>query len=290
MGGARHANSIWTCLGSSDGSTAGIDAVNRWVAHTNCVFQTAGTAHSWILLQNVTLGLQCVLDCNPLAATSCGIAFAKIATPFTGGSTLNRPLSTGEFCCGTTTTGVNATFAFISDQITGNFNWTHYITTDDGRFLFLTSRTGLGVFSSFMGVLKTTGEPAGDTQNFFAFGHTLSIARGSPTYANIITAAGCSHRNINGTTNTIGGVQSAGTFGGTLYPNGFGIDAATGNYNAFPCHVTSLGTQPAYRGLLLDIQVVGTATVGGAIPTAAAQLRIVAGDLIIPWPTVNPIV
>lgn len=291
--GSRHANSVWTVKYSCDGTTAGVagDGIDRWASIANVIFANNGVAHSWFVLENTTLGYQVCIDCNNAAATNVGFVAAEIATPFTGGTTLTRPTATNEFQMGSTSTGPTVNFTFITDVTTGNFNWTHYITADDGQFFFLVSRTGLGLFPTFMSMQKTTNPQTGDTRNVFLMGQSLLTSRGTPQYTVIgKSALGCVGRNQNGSTNTTGGIQNSGTFGATDWPGANGIDALSGNYPSYPCHVASLGTQDTYRGQLPDFYQIGQAPVGGSVPSTAAQERIIAGDFVVPFPGVNPTV
>ena len=288
LGGTRHANSVWTVLGSSDGTTAGLDAVDRWVTRANLIWAANGSPHSWILLQNTTLGYQVCIDCASASNASVGFAASETINPFSGGTTLTRPTAAAEICMGTTATGPTALFTFITDQATLNFNYTHYVTSNDGTFFYLTSRTGNTRFTSFMALQKTINNRVSDTRNIFVLGSSLNSTRGSPNMGAHATVGGCIGRNPNGLANTAGGIQRTDMFAASIYSGTSGVDALTGNYLAFPCHVASLGTQISYRGELPDFYSVGTATVGGSVPTAAAQERIIAGDFIIPFPTVVP--
>lgn len=301
LDGTRHANSVWTVRYSCDSVTAGSagDAVDRWTTFANLIWAANGTAHSWFVLRNATLGYEVCLDCINATSTNMGFAVAEIATPFTGGTTTTRPTATNEFSMGNTAISTGSTFLWLGDAATGNFNWTHYITADDGQFYFLCSRTGLGVFSTFMALQKTTGASGSDTRNVFAMGHALSTTRGAPSHAALVQSlTGCIGRLPNGGVNTsgAGGLQDSGQFGATPtlggsapWPGGFGIDSVTGNYLVFPCHVSSLAVaQPSYRGFFPDQYSVAMAPVGASIPSAAAQERIIAGDFIIPFPGVNP--
>lgn len=291
--GSRHANSVWTVKYSCDSVTAGTpgDGVDRWATFANAVFANNGVAHSWFVLENTTLGYQVCVDLNNTAATNVGFVAAEIATPFSGGTTLTRPTATNEFLMGTTTISSTANFLFISDTTTGNFNWTHYITADTGEFFFLSSRTGLGMFSTYMSMQKTTNPQAGDTRNVFLLGHSILTGRGAPSYAALTQAAtGCVGRQSNGGVNTLGGIQNAGTFGATVWPGSSGIDSLSGNYPAYPCHVATLSTTKTYRGQLPDLYQIAQAPSAGSVPSAAAQERIIAGDYVVPFPTVNPTV
>lgn len=84
----------WTVIGSSDGTTAGLDAVDRWAADANLVFANAGSAHSWIVLQqtgiSATFQMLIALDSNGIGYT-CTINVSHVA--FTGGSTTANPTS-----------------------------------------------------------------------------------------------------------------------------------------------------------------------------------------------------
>lgn len=292
--GTRHANSVWAVRYSCDSVTAGVagDGVDRWAAITNLVWNNTGSAHSWFVLRNTTLGYEVCIDLNSASTNSIRIAVAEVATPFTGGTTTTGPTAANEFDMGSSSVGTGAAFQWQGDTATGNFNWTHYITAEDGQFYFVCSRTGLGYFSTFMAVQKTTAASPSDTRNVFALGASGNSGRGAPSTGTIVNAsAGCVGRFPNGAQNTTGGIQAGGRFGGSDWPGTLGIDSVTGNYLAFPHHVGSLGgAQPSYRGVLPDQYSIATAPVGGAIPSAAAQERVVVGDIIMPYPGVNPII
>jgi len=121
--GARVAGSIWTVLGSSDGTTAGIDAVDRWAAHTNIVFANNGTAHSWWLGRCAALGYDILIDANSATPSSFRVAFTPSTTPFTGGSTLSGPTSLEEITAGALTVGAAVTVSLLGDTVTGNTNY-----------------------------------------------------------------------------------------------------------------------------------------------------------------------
>ena len=293
--GTRDANSVWTVKGSSDGvsnvSTAG---VNHIAARTNLVWAGAGTNHSWIWLENATLGYQLVIDCINSTNSNISITACPIATPYTGGSLTNRPINTAaEISWSTNSTGESPQ-GFISDSTTGGTNQTHFVTSTDGQFTFLTSRTGHGMFSINVSLLKTVNNAAGDTRNVFWLGHSLASSRGCPAFNTVANAAsGCSGRNPNGVAvMSSGGIDPVTPGSTAYYGSGAGLtDAITGKYNIVPCSVWSAGTsQFAYRGTIPDWYQCPPVLVGTSIPSAAAQTRIVAGDFIIPFPGVVPTV
>lgn len=290
LAGSRNANSVWTVKGSSDGAGAsGLDNVDRWAAITNLIWAANGTNHSWIVLENATLGYQVCIDCNSVTTTNVGLVATEIATPFTGGSATSRPTATNEWQWGSSSQGVTISATFLTDVTTGNFNWTNYITADDGSFFFICARTGLGLFPTFIALQKTAEAQVGDTRNVFWIGHSLNSARGAPSYSVVGTSAvGCTGKQVNGGVNTLGGIQNAGTFGATAIPGALGIDSISGNYPAFPCHIQTLSTTRAYRGKIPDLYMIGTAPLGGSVPSTASQERVVVGDFVVPFPTVNP--
>lgn len=285
--GSRHANSVWTTKGSSNGSSVSTAGVDHWSAHTSLSWASGGSNHSWWWGENATLGYQVVIDCVGGVSSSAVIAFAPIATPFTGGSLTNRPTSTQEFLWNTTSTG-DSPVTFAADVVTGNSNFTHFVTADDGQFHFLVSRSGGTVFSTAISLVKTTGST--DTRNVFAFGHSQTSTRGAPGHNVTFGSNGCVGRLPNGTAISTGGLVKP-TAGGSEYLGVGGTDALSGKYLAFPCDVMSLaGGQYAWRGRVPDVYSVGLAAIGSSIPSAAAQERVVAGDFILPFPGVVPTV
>jgi len=297
--GARHANSLWTVKSSTNGGGVGAlnDGIDRWTAHTSLVWAASASPHSWIILENATLGYQICIDCSSATTSVIGITVTEIGAPYIGGSFSGaRPISTagggltpGEFAMGTTGTGVGATFTFISDVVVLNFNWTHFITEVDGSFHFLSSRTGFDIFTTWMSLKKTVNNTVTDTRNIFIGGESSNGGRGVPTTAMLSTFTGQHGLRPNGShPGTSGGAQQAGNFANTSYPSNSGIDALSGNYLAFPVGVICVGTQVAYRGEIPDLYSVGLATVGASIPSVAAQERVIAGNFIIPFPGVAP--
>ncbi len=289
-GASRHANSVWSVLGSSNSTTAGLDATDRWTAYTDCVFAANGVAHSWIVLRNTALGYDVCIDCINTTGNF-SFTLTESSTPFTGGSTTTRPASTLEFSIATAAVGAGTLAAFTSDTATGNSNWTHYVSnTTDGTFHFLCSRTGLGVFSTYLAVHKTTGNNVLDTRNVFLTCFTGTAGRGVPTATQMYINTAMSNRNPNGTVFSFGGVQGAPVFGSTSYAGATGLDALSGDYWAFPVNLFSLGSQPCYRGLIPDIALFGAATVGASYPSTVAQTHVLVADLLVPFPVVNPLV
>jgi len=292
VGGTRHANSVWTCKGSGDGAGSfGMDNIDRWSAYTNLIWNATGSAHSWIVLENTTLDLQVCIDCNSATTTLVGVIATEISSPFgslAAGTNTARPTSSREFVWNFTGTGTSATATFLTDVATGNSNWTHYVTTVDGQFHVSTSRTGLGLFTTFIALQRTFDNHVSDTRNVFWLGHSTNFNRGAPAATTVIdTAAGCVGRDPNGLAIGSGGARRF-TFGANAYPQNFGIDAVSGNYLATTVDVVSLGAQVSKRGRIPDMYSIGTAPLGSSVPSVSAQERVVMGDFVVPFPTVVP--
>lgn len=87
----------WTCAGSSDGTTAGMDAVNRLTSVSKII--TGGGNHSWIVLQQsaVNPNMQVCIDFGQDLPNNgfINLLWSPVAG-FTGGSTSARPTATDE--------------------------------------------------------------------------------------------------------------------------------------------------------------------------------------------------
>jgi len=167
-------------VSSSDGTTA--DASDNWSVYTDLVFNTSGSAHSWIVLQfdSIHSGYQICIDCNETAVTTeqC-TALMSGAAGFTGGTTTNRPTATDEI------TLINGTYWggwTIADSSSSRRAWS-LITSSDNTVVFVlthftNSPLGFWIFA------KPAGAPAGNSTPGIAYmigqsGPTVSNLRGS---------------------------------------------------------------------------------------------------------------
>lgn len=97
----------WTVRGSSNGVTAGMDTVDRWLSKSNINWAADGVARSWVVLQQTALigignppttGYQLLLDCST-TVSSTGVSCRALVSPtgsFTGGSITARPTAVDE--------------------------------------------------------------------------------------------------------------------------------------------------------------------------------------------------
>lgn len=287
--GTRHANSVWTVRGSSDGSanfsTAG---VNHIAARTNLIWAANGANHSWIWLENTTLGYQIVIDCINATETNIRISASRTASaPYTGGSLTQSPTSTEEFFWATTSIGFT-NVSYLTEVTTGGTQNTHFVVAENGEFMFMASRAGTGICHLFIGFQRTIGGPVGDVRNTFWLGATATSGRGAPTGPQITQVDGVVGRNPNGVAVATQGGGSAHAAGGTVLFGGgtFGTDAISGRYNSTALSVWSANAgQYAYRGTIPDMYTITSVNVGTSIPSAAAQTRTVVGDYIIAFPS-----
>jgi len=289
---SRAGTSIWTVRGSSNGTSSfSVSGVNHIAARTNLVWAAVGANHSWMWLENTTLGYQIVIDCIDATNTNISLRAASAATgAYTGGSLTNAPTSAEDFVWSSTTATASEMALWMSDVTTGGTQNTHFAVAANGEFQFFASRAGQSRVHVYMALAKTTGGPAGDVRNVFLIGGSLASARGMPSANALATPAGCSGRNPNGVaTMTQGGIVGHIAAGLTLYGNGsgFGADSITGLYNSVALQVWgAVAGSYSYRGLLPDMYTVtpGVA-VATSIPSAAAMTRTVLGDIIVPLPS-----
>lgn len=87
-----------TVGGSSNGTTAGMDDVDRWSSDASLVWNNNGSAHSWIVFKfpQINPNFQVCVDLNS-TATWFATWVVSWNDGFTGGSTTARPTATDEF-------------------------------------------------------------------------------------------------------------------------------------------------------------------------------------------------
>lgn len=289
--GTRHANSVWTVKGSSDGvANVSLVGVNHIATSANLVWAASGANHSWIWLENTTLGYQIVVECINATNTNWCVAATRIAVPFTGGSLTLRPTSTEEFLWNSTSTGPVAV-SFLADTTTGSSSYTHDIADEEGGFSFHASRAGTGIVFLTIALQKTIG--SNDVRNAFWLGNSVATGRGSCGFSSIAnSSSGCVGRSMNGLTIvSTGGMQGLRAGGTDLQGGTYTTDAQTGLYPALGCAVwaANSGAQYAYRGMIPDLYTTA-AQVGEPISLAGVVTRTVIGDYVWPCPGVAPIV
>lgn len=143
---------LWTCAGSSDAVTAGMDAVDRWGAiydGTKIVRAAGAVAHSWIVLKSPVLNganWYLTIDFNSASDATTRFVFAKAAP--TGGSIAARPTSTQEWHVRPDNTIADQT---LNDGASASSRLHAGMSTDGGFYMNLVVElvAGSGVYSIF---------------------------------------------------------------------------------------------------------------------------------------------
>jgi hypothetical protein len=137
---------LWTCVGSSDSVTAGMDGTDRWGATydgTKIVRASGAVAHSWIVLKspNFTAGgiaavpFYMILQYNGTLDYQAIFIFSKAAP--TGGSITARPTATDEWVH-------TAAQGQINDNTAAAYTFDGWLATD-GNFALGAAKTTTGM-------------------------------------------------------------------------------------------------------------------------------------------------
>jgi hypothetical protein len=115
-------NSPWVVVASSDSATSGWPGPG-WSVYTDLDWNTAGNAHSWILLENAA-GVQLCIDLA-IGLSTCekayfwmSVAGFGVGAGGTDGSTTARPTATDEHEVGTVASPADAWCAYWTGDIT----------------------------------------------------------------------------------------------------------------------------------------------------------------------------
>ncbi len=128
----------WTVVSSCDGVTA--DATDRWVDNSDIVFNTPGSAHSWILLSKAgypTAGVTTyvIIDCRDVSPWTDVSVIWSTAAP-TGGTTTNCPTTNATY------TYDDLLARYLCHYNGSNVTYAHASRSEDGDVFFSTWRQG----------------------------------------------------------------------------------------------------------------------------------------------------
>lgn len=286
--GTRAAGSIWTCLGSSDGVTAGLDGTDRWTTTftpSKIVGAASGTAHSWIALREATSGYDIVIDTNSVGIGTVGLYATKSSTGLTGGSTTTRPAAAGDseaFMCGSTLTSASTTTAVFSDFTTATPHNISFVTgTSGARWYAVGHRSGAGIAHGFLAFWNAINGDPTDTRNQWWLKSAVTGGRGSPT--NTLQAGVGGARRLHNNSGPISqGGSRAWTFGGVTAGN-VGIDVLRNGYFTSTIEMAGLlAGSIAHYGILTDILLTSGGSLGGSFPSVGSMNRHVLGDMVLP--------
>lgn len=270
--GVAPAGAAWACKGSSDGSTAGIDNVDRWGGTfdaTKILRAAAASPHSWILLQSQAAigGYYMLIALEAAADTSIYISFSKNA--YTGGSTTAKPTSTTEFVAfnGSQWNNGNA-----SNQ---NFQ---FVTDANGDFYAHVGQVGAGFTYMALWGSELAEARGSDGHKFFVHAHYSNAGRGAPLGASS-TVIG---RTSSNSANITGGMIRP-TFAGNNFMGAMEANSQDSTFDTLPCIVgnTNAGLS-GMRGRFPDAVMGGAMNVGGSDPTTGTQQRACFGDFVTP--------
>ncbi len=280
--GARPSGCYWTLVGSSNGTTAGIDATDRLhlagsFTTGDWVRNTAGNAHSWCVLRSPAGLLDgpwylCFDYIGPSNDQTGSFVISK--NVFSGGSTTARPTSTGEsvaigqqFC--STTAGAGKL----------------YLSTDaNGGFRILRSRNGTSYFDFVLAIEPTVEYHSGDAARTFMWSDFRDTGSGVmlDSSNSVVMRGLCSDGTtaITSTNLNMAGIylrpqsQSLGSNATTLNV----VDSTLDMYPSIYIY-DSTNSKKGGRGRLPDMWQVGAQVVpGSTVPSTGSPERIVFGS------------
>lgn len=299
--GSRHPNSVWTCVGSSDGTTAALDGVDRWGSTydpAKMVAASADTAHSWIILRNATLGYDVIIDLNSATIYNLRLAATKTSSPYIINATPTRspnmPTVNRAFRWGDGNTAdarANATqFVYWSSDAlaSGYTHYAHFTLTDDGQFYMLMNRTGDGGFAGGAGFVLATNGQVGDDYGAFWLFNTNNSAPPWPVSSSFTNSAFCAGNTASGAAPTTGGLN-VWYFGGSSQPSLTGFsDQFSAKVKFYAAQIW--GTAPlVYRGKIDDVYLMVGGRSGVLIPNSTSPRWVTINRMILPYVGVPPL-
>jgi hypothetical protein len=151
---------LWTCAGSSDSSTAGMDASDRWTSSfdaTKIVRASGAVAHSWIVLYSADLAGYLLIDWNASSDQTCVFTFSK--TAFAGGTITAAP-----------TSAVSWTYAaqqFTNSSITAAHMFG--LLAEDGDFHIKFGQDASAQFTFSLSAFALADTRTGDAHNLWSY-------------------------------------------------------------------------------------------------------------------------
>jgi hypothetical protein len=259
----------WTVRGSSDGTAFGVDAVDRWVTHSNLV------NGAWIILRQagIAAAYEVVIQVTSTTANTIGV-YVSPNTAYSGGGATTKPTATGEFSIHTANQWVSGSFPF---------KW-HAMQSTDGQGTRVII-CGASLVQSFWMFDKATNAHASWTNPCVQYVN----ARDSETHANeyeyMFYRAGQSPPQIKT------GILTAAAFTCEAVRNrpvgqimNF-PDDINGAWLIAPIGVTALSQSARARvGRLVDVYF-GSSGVsnGDTFPASGTKLMVQFGHMVFPW-------
>jgi hypothetical protein len=276
--GAAPTGSYWTCISSSDGTTA--DGNDNWGSTydaSKLVRNSSGNSHSWIVLKSPNTissdgPYYLLLDLNNSSNGYASLRYSK--NSYTGGTNTTSPTSTSDL-------EINQGFEFYADSNTTSPVYFSITRDTNGGFYFVAVRqsTGTITFFSLVGLEDMQLNDTWRTWSAFtSFGGINSIAS---SYIPSIRLTG---KTYNSAADSIASPNILAISNTPLYSIS-GLDANTGNYFTFPFFVYSTTTGLlGYRGRFPDAQLVGTGkNSGDVVPSVGNIEQCLNGNFLLPF-------
>jgi len=281
--GAAPTGSYWTCVSSSDGTTA--DTSDNWGSSydaSKLVRATNSNPHSWIVLKspnNIASDgpYYLLFDMDSSSGGSMTVRYSK--NNFTGGTNTTSPTSVGSL-------EINQYIQFYADSDT--LLPVYYSITRDanGGFYFIAVKqsTGAITYFSLVGLDDMQNNDSWRVwSSFSSFSNTNSLA-GSAIASIKLIGRTYNSAAVSSTYDSNCFINMVSVAGSALYSvNSF--DANTGNYFTFPFFIYSSNTGlGGYRGRLPDAQFIGTGkNTGDVVPSVGNIEQCLIGNLLLPF-------
>jgi hypothetical protein len=264
---------LWTCVGSSDSATAGMDASDRWTSSfdaSKIVRASGAVAHSWIVLYSTDLDGYMLIDWNTASDATCHFTFSK--TAFTGGSITAAPTSA-------------VSWTYSSQQFTSaSIVAAHMfgLLAEDGDFHIKFGQDASGQFTFALSCFALAGTRTGDAHNLWSY---CEYATGGVWTRSSINAAASSKikgRNKDNTAAVEASIPVPMIGGSTYVMSDVGTaDATDGLAGDFWTTVYSYTTShKSQRGRLRDIALAPEAAAVGTVEPISGPpyATVVVGD------------
>jgi hypothetical protein len=268
----------WTVVGSSDGVTAGMDGVDRWVTSSNLNWAVSG-AHSWIVLKQTSLTSNFQICIDLLISSASSYIFVcvfSVNSGFTGGTSSARPTATDQRSPGNVTWGGVSTDA----QITY-----HYIQSTNGyvnRVFVFSSGRACGIWDisrvknpvegfTYPVYCLIEGSTSADAVTLLALN-----ANQNSFYYDSVAPAGAAYRTT---------IQSPTTSGSGQMCNLTNKNLINDKYPLYPMALYQNTTYHGTHGYVYDMWfgAINATASGDAYPNDGSKQFMHMHDVVIPW-------
>ena len=190
--GLTHSIPAWTCAGSSDSSTGGMDAVNRWPGpFSGLIMANEGSPHAWFVAQSPAGICSLAGGKGPIqvlinldkggGANNYQLSLYTSVSGFTGGSFTTRPTATDELKISYAGSPVSV---LQNNATAGLTRKMHLTLGQDGSFFMLASEDGTAHAESGLLLIETIAASGRTNNRPFLFASELSTNNAHPPFVN----------------------------------------------------------------------------------------------------------